>query len=74
MRIISVQVDEHLVEAAEARARLEHTTLDEKLQTWLADYAGQSQRVREAMAVVSELQRKLRTGGRKFSRDEMKER
>ena len=71
MKSITVHADEHLIEAAEARARSEQTTLDEKFQIWLADYAGQSHRAQQAMAVVSELQSKLRTGGRKFSRDEM---
>jgi hypothetical protein len=74
MKSITVQADERLIEAAEARARLEHTTLDEQFQCWLAEYAGQPIRAREAMAVVSELQGTLRTGGRRFSRDEMNER
>jgi hypothetical protein len=74
MKSITVKADERLIEAAEARARLEHTTLDEQFRCWLAEYAGQPPRAREAMAVVLELQGKLRTGGRKFTRDEMNDR
>ena len=74
MKSLTVHADEQLIEAAEARARREKTTLDEKIQTWLTDYAGQSNGARQAMAVVSQLQSKLRTGGRKFTRDEMNER
>ena len=46
MKSITVQADERLIEAAEARARLEHTTLDEKIQLWLTDYAGRETRGR----------------------------
>jgi hypothetical protein len=74
MKSITVHADERLIEAAEARARREQTTLDEKFQIWLEDYVGQSHHAQQAMALVSELQGKLRTGGRKFSRDEMNER
>ena len=74
MKSITVHADETLLEAAEARAKREQTTLDEKFQIWLADYAGQAHAAQQAMAVVSELQARLRTGGRKFTRDEMNER
>lgn len=74
MKTITVQVDERLIEAAEARARREQTTLDRQIEIWLADYVGQTQSAQQAMAVVSELQGKLRTGGYRFSRDELNER
>lgn len=74
MKSITVQLDERLIEAAEARARSEQTTLDRQIEIWLADYAGESHRAQQAMAVVAALQSKLRTGGRKFTRDEMNER
>ena len=74
MKSITVHADERLIAAAEARARREQTTLDAKFQVWLADYAGEPHRAEQAMAVVAELQGRLRTGGRKFSRDEMNER
>lgn len=74
MKTISIQLDEKLLEAAEARARSEQTTLDRQIEIWLAEYAGPSDRARRAMAVVAELQGKMRTGGRTFTRDEMNER
>lgn len=74
MKTISIQLDEKLIEAAEARARSEQTTLDRQIEIWLAEYAEPSDRARRAMAVVAELQGKMRTGGRKFTRDEMNER
>jgi len=74
MKSITVHADEMLIEAAQARAKREQTTLDEKFQIWLADYKGHAYGAQQAMAVVSELQARLRTGGRKFTRDEMNER
>lgn len=74
MRTITLNIDEQLVEAAEERARLEHTTLNEQFHIWLSGYARQSRKASETMAVVAELQERLRTGGRKFTRDEMNER
>lgn len=74
MKSITVQLDERLIEAAEARARSEQTTLDRQIEIWLADYAGESHRAQQAMDLVSELQAKLRTGGYRFSRDELNER
>jgi hypothetical protein len=40
----------------------------------LADYAQRRHRAAAAMQVIDELRGTLRTGGRKFSRDEMNER
>jgi len=74
MKNITLSADEKLIEDARARARAEHTTLNEQFRRWLEDYARRQQRTDEAMAVVSELQQQVRTGGRRFSRDEMNER
>ncbi len=74
MRNITLSADEHLIEAARARARAEHTTLNEQFRRWLADYTLRSERADAAMAVIAELRGKLRTGGRKFTREEMNER
>lgn len=74
MKNIMFSADEELIEAARERARAEHTTLNEQFRLWLADYAGGEQQADRAMAVVRELRGKLRTGGRKFTRDEMNER
>ena len=74
MKNITLSADEKLIEAARARARAEHTTLNEQFRLWLADYARREQQAERAMAVVRELQGKVRTGGRKFTREEMNER
>lgn len=74
MKNITLSADEHLIEAARERARAEHTTLNAEFRRWLESYAGRDTRVEEAMAVLKELQGKVRTGGRKFTRDEMNER
>ena len=74
MKNITLSADEGLIEAARERARAEHTTLNEQFRRWLKDYARREQQADEAMAVIRELRGKVRTGGRKFSRDEMNER
>ena len=74
MKTITLSADEELIEAARKRARAEHTTLNAEFRRWLADYAQYRQRAEEAMAVIEELRGHLRTGGRKFTRDEMNER
>lgn len=70
MKTITVQIDEQVVEAAEARARSEQTTLDKQIEIWLADYAGRSIRTRRYEEVIGELRGKVRVG-RKLTRDEM---
>jgi hypothetical protein len=74
MKNITLSADESLIEAARERARAEHTTLNEQFRRWLRDYVRREQQAEEAMAVVRELRGRVRTGGRKFTRDEMNER
>lgn len=74
MKNITLSADERLIEAARERARAERTTLNEQFRRWLADYARREQQAERAMAVVRGLQGKVRTGGRKFTREEMNER
>ncbi len=74
MKNITLSADEGLIEAARERARAEHTTLNEQFRRWLKDYARREQQADDAMAVIRELRGKVRTGGRKFTRDEMNER
>jgi hypothetical protein len=74
MKNITLSADEGLIEAARERARAEHTTLNEQFRRWLKDYVRREQQAEEAMAVIRELRGKVRTGGRKFTRDEMNER
>lgn len=51
----------------------EQTTLNEQFHRWLADYVQQEQKNESAMALIEELRGQGRTGGRKFTRDEMDE-
>jgi hypothetical protein len=74
MKNITLSADEGLIEAARERARAEHTTLNEQFRRWLKDYTRREQQADDAMAVIRELRGKVRTGGRKFTRDEMNER
>ena len=74
MRNITLSADEGLIEAARERARAEHTTLNEQFRLWLAEYVRREQRATRAMRVVRELQEQVRTGGRRFTREEMNER
>lgn len=74
MRNITFSADERLIEAARDRALRERTTLNEEFRRWLQAYALRENRAQTAMATISELQTSLRTGGRRFTRDEMNER
>ncbi len=74
MKNITLSADERLIEAARERARAEHTTLNEQFRLWLADYVRREQQAERAMATIRELRGQVRTGGRKFTRDEMNER
>ncbi|MBW6456839.1 MAG: hypothetical protein K0A98_13225 [Trueperaceae bacterium] len=74
MRNITFSADERLIEAARDRALRERTTLNEEFRRWLQAYALRENRAQTAMATISELQTRLRTGGRRFTRDEMNER
>lgn len=74
MKNITLSADEKLIEAARARARAEHTTLNERFRQWLADYSRSQDRVRRYEETMAKLRGKVKTGGRKFTRDEMNER
>ncbi|HLH26789.1 MAG TPA: hypothetical protein VK066_30050 [Chloroflexota bacterium] len=74
MKNITLSADERLIEAARARARAEHTTLNEAFRRWLADYTGREQRVEKAMAAIERISSYATSGGRTFTRDETNER
>lgn len=74
MKNITFSADERLIEEARARAREQHTTLNEAFRQWLADYSGRAERARRASDTIRHLQGYVRTGGRKFTREEMNER
>ncbi|MBP6058902.1 MAG: hypothetical protein KA524_10915 [Nitrosomonas sp.] len=70
----SLSADDKLIEAVRERAHAEQTTLNEQFRRWLADYVQQEQQTESAIALIEELRGQVRTGGRKFTRDEMNER
>ncbi|QOJ19664.1 MAG: hypothetical protein HRU77_02470 [Gammaproteobacteria bacterium] len=74
MKNITLSADDKLIEAARERARAEQTTLNEQFRRWLADYVRQEQQTESAMTLIEELRGQVRTGGRKFTRDDMNER
>ena len=74
MKNITLSADERLIEAARSQAALEHTTLNAKFRDWLEDYVQRRRQADQAMAFIAELRKQVRTGGRKFTRDEMNER
>jgi hypothetical protein len=74
MKNVTLSADERLIEAARERARREHSTLNEQFRRWLESYAGREGRADAAMRVIEDLRSNLRTGGRRFTRDEMHER
>ena len=74
MKKITLMADDDLIEAAQAHAFAMNTTLDAEFQVWLADYVDRERRAETAKRTIRELQSKISTGGRKFTRDEMNER
>jgi hypothetical protein len=74
MKNITLSADEHLIRAARDRARAEHTTLNEQFRLWLEDYSRRGRDAGEATALVERMRSYVRTGGRRFTRDEMNER
>ena len=74
MKNITLSADEHLVERARAVARERHTTLNNLFRDWLTTLNPASQRMRDYDELMGELGRRVRVGGRKFSRDELNER
>lgn len=74
MKNITFSADEVLIARARERARANNTTLNEEFRRWLANYARRQQDIEEAMAFLDYLRTYVRTGGRKFTRDEMNER
>jgi streptogramin lyase len=73
MKNITLSADEQTIEAARAKARAEHSSLNEEFRRWLAEYAGQSNRLEPYDAVIEQLRGRLAVG-RKLSREEMNER
>ncbi len=73
LKNITLSADEKLIEAARARARAEHTTLNQQFRLWLEEYARKRTRLQQYDAAVAKVRGKLRVG-RKLTRAEMNER
>ena len=73
MKNITMSADENLIEAARARARAEHTTLNEQFRLWLEVYARRDVRMQRYDEVLARVKGNVRVG-RKLTRDEMNER
>lgn len=73
MKNITLSAEEGLIAAARERARSENTTLNEQFRAWLASYAAQ-RTAAQGVAVITKLQAYARTGGAKFTREQMNER
>lgn len=74
MKKLTLSADARLIEAARERARREHSTLNEQFRRWLASYVAREERSAETARVTADLRSRVRTGGRRFTRDEMHER
>jgi hypothetical protein len=59
MKNITLSADEKLIEAAHARARAEHTTLNELFRHWLAEYVGHHERLQRYDQVIGALRGKV---------------
>lgn len=73
MKKITLSADERLIEAARARAREEHSSLNQQFRQWLAAYVRRRDRMERYDKVAGQLRGKLRVG-RKLTRDAMHER
>ncbi len=71
--IYQLSADEQLIAAAQERARVEHTTLNEQFRLWLMEYASQKDCLQSYDELITELQGKVRIGS-KLTQDEMNER
>ena len=74
MRNITLSADEALIDAARRRALANDSTLNAQFRSWLAEYVGRDRQAFKAMDTVDRLSENLRTGGRRFTRDEMNQR
>ena len=71
---MTLSADESLIEAARERAQSEHSTLNAEFRRWLRNYAGREDKGAAYDALMKDLRKRVSTGGRKFTRDEMNER
>jgi hypothetical protein len=72
MKNVTFSAGEQCIEAARARAKAEHTTLNDQFRIWLGEYARKRERLEDYDRLMQDLRGKVRVG-RKLSRDEMNE-
>lgn len=62
------------MKAARERALRERSTLEDEIQKWLEEYVQRDEQVRRALATIDSLRKTVRTGGKRFTREELNER
>lgn len=72
-RNITFTADPTVIEEAREAAKAEGTTLNALFGVWLEQQA-RKRRVARAMATIDMISKKVDSGGRKFTRDELNER
>jgi hypothetical protein len=73
MKNITLSAEEHLIEEARSVARSRRTTLNAAFREWLVQFTAQPSSAREIDTLMRRL-KYVKTGGRRFSRDELNER
>ena len=74
MRNITLSAYAALIDAARRRALAKNSTLNAQFRLWLEEYVGRNRQASRAIETVERLSADLRTGGRRFIREEMNER
>lgn len=74
MKKITFSADDSLIEAARERARSENSTLNEEFRRWLAEYSRLDEQAELALQTISDLRTRIKSGVRRFTREEMNER
>jgi len=74
LKNVTLSADERLIEAARERARSERSTLNEQFRIWLRSYVGSEHTAANALRVVEDLRSRVRTGGHRYTREELNER
>ena len=74
MKTITFNADEKLIEAAQAKANAEKTTLNELFRQWLNAYVDREQQANRAIKTIETLQSKYSTKGQHYTRETMNER
>ena len=72
MKNITLSAEADLIERARARARAEHSTLNEQFRLWLERYAGRRASAEAFESLMNRLDRAR--SGRRFTREEANER